>query len=393
MAILADEDSSARPAGIRASTQYSPVLESLRGWAILLVFLFHADSAVLSADRMGTIVSPLHAFVTAGHTGVTLFFVLSAFLLSRPFLEQGLGGRPVVLSNFFRRRILRIMPLYASVVVTAVVLCSGVPGALLDGLRALFFVNSFTGEPATLHPYGAVWWSLATEAQFYLFLPALGFCLASRKGRLIGLVALLAWAAAYTGVLAHVIDLSLDTRLALAISLPGRPPAFLAGIFAAWVVLRRGDRIRALAERSAFWRNGGSDLVLISVLWTLGLVLRAVTRMGFFPAENNWHVWHLAESVSWTLVVLIASLAPLRVRALVSNRALAGIGVLSYSLYLVHGPVLSFFLRPMQATLREDTTLWAGATVVGFAACLALSAATYRWIERPFLVRKARIDR
>ena len=77
------------PAGIRDARSYSPELESLRGVACLLVFLFHASGTVDSGAQG---VGPLRAFVYAGHTGVTLFFVLSAFLLSRPFLAQARGG-------------------------------------------------------------------------------------------------------------------------------------------------------------------------------------------------------------------------------------------------------------------------------------------------------------
>ena len=72
------------PAGIRDASHYAPQLESLRGVAILLVALFHADGMLLSMGQNVTIgvkVSPLAAFVHAGHTGVTLFFVLSAILL------------------------------------------------------------------------------------------------------------------------------------------------------------------------------------------------------------------------------------------------------------------------------------------------------------------------
>lgn len=57
------------PAGIRASESYLPELESLRGWAILLVFLYHADNALLDAARQGTSVGLVQSFMTAGHMG------------------------------------------------------------------------------------------------------------------------------------------------------------------------------------------------------------------------------------------------------------------------------------------------------------------------------------
>lgn len=238
-------DSSPRPAGIRSGASFLPELESLRGWAILLVFLFHADGIVTGNSRIGTVVSPALAFITAGHTGVTLFFVLSAFLLARPFLEEGRGGRHVERRSFFRRRVLRIMPLYATAVVVAIGLSYDNPGAVTDGLWALFFLNSFTGSVTSLIPYSAVWWSLATEIQFYFVLPLLGLSLRTRTGRIIGVAVLLAWATAYTLLATDPSLLSNVARFRLGLSLGGRAPAFLMGIAAAWLTLRHGDPLRA----------------------------------------------------------------------------------------------------------------------------------------------------
>jgi peptidoglycan/LPS O-acetylase OafA/YrhL len=74
------------PVGVAVATAYIPELESLRGIAMLLVLSFHLDSFVrgpfLKTDSLT--VSPALAFVRAGHSGVDLFFILSAFLLSIP---------------------------------------------------------------------------------------------------------------------------------------------------------------------------------------------------------------------------------------------------------------------------------------------------------------------
>jgi hypothetical protein len=72
----------ARPIGVGVTTPYLPELESLRGIAILLVLLFHID-ALIEPGLMrigGQLVSPPIAYVRAGHSGVNLFFILSAFL-------------------------------------------------------------------------------------------------------------------------------------------------------------------------------------------------------------------------------------------------------------------------------------------------------------------------
>lgn len=389
-------DTTSTPAGIQKSASFSPELEALRGWAILFVFLFHADGVITGNDRIGTIVSPVMAFITAGHTGVTLFFVLSAFLLSRPFLEEGRGGRLVDRRNFFRRRILRIMPLYTFAVVVAVVLSAAKPTALVDGLRALFFLNSFTGTVASLVPYSAVWWSLATEVQFYLALPFLGLCLRSKTGRLVGLALLLAWVVAYAFVALNPGMLSTDARFRLSLSIFGRTPAFLAGITASWIVTRYGERIRSAMKERVWLRNGGSDGLLLIVLFGLGLVLQKITFRGFIRTEVSAPTSIIEESLLWTCVMLLVLLAPLRIGPLITNRVFTTLGLLSYSIYLIHEPIIFFGgirLITRGVPLDVDLVLRGGVFAMTFLLCVVLSAITYRVIERPFLIRKARIER
>jgi len=385
-----------RPAGIRASASFFPELESLRGWAILLVLLFHADGAVMGNGRIGTTVSPLLAFITTGYTGVTLFFVLSAFLLARPFLGEGGDGRRVDLENFVRRRVLRIMPLYTAAVVAAVAFSYSHAGAVVDGLRALIFLNSFTGSIGSLLPYSAVWWSLATEVQFYVALPLLGIALRTRRGRMVGIAALLVWAIAYAAVATDQILLSNTARFRLNLSILGRAPAFLFGIAASWIVLHYGERIRSAMARRTWLKNGGADLLLLANLFALSLLLQKMTYHGFIPTMIGMPAWHIAESFLWTTTVLFVVLAPLRARAAISNRVMGLLGLFSYSLYMIHEPIMFFGLGPLVGRgvpVDIDVVLRIGVFSAAFALCIALSAVTYRLIERPFLVRKEKIGR
>src|SRR5262249_47236712 len=126
---------SVAPAGIRRGSTYFPELESLRGLAILLVFVFHADGVLLAPFRSHVgAQSPVPlAFVWAGHSGVTLFFVLSAFLLSLPFLDEANGGRTGSRPPFYQRRALRTLPLYLAGGVVGASLPSPSPPALPRG--------------------------------------------------------------------------------------------------------------------------------------------------------------------------------------------------------------------------------------------------------------------
>jgi peptidoglycan/LPS O-acetylase OafA/YrhL len=386
-----------RPSGVRASTAYIAEAESLRGIAILLVFLHHAN--FYTTQRDGTAVVPVMpvAFAKAGHTGVSLFFILSAFLLSLPFFAEVAGGRRVVRSAFYARRALRILPLYYVAVMVGAVLAADHLRDLARAIPYLLFLNSVAGWTVQLRPYGNVWWSLATEVQFYLLLPLLPVFLRSRAGRRCGALVVVAYAVAYAAFLAGRLHTrSVEGAVVLSHSLFGRAPFFLFGIVAAWIYGTRGARLRDAAARVRWLRGGGADALLLAVVSALGLVLEHVAQRGYWPMETPpRHVWHVLEAALWTAVVLLILVAPLRAKPVVSNRFLGTIGVLSYSIYLVHLPIVDFGLRAFRAAGVASTS-WEPGTIVAVGtvalATLALSAVTYRVIERPFLVRKSRLD-
>jgi peptidoglycan/LPS O-acetylase OafA/YrhL len=114
-------DDSVKPAGIHQGGSFFPELESIRGIAILLVFIYHILTLAFSTrpdlDLMAY--CPIDLF-HEGHTGVSLFLVLSAFLLSMPYWKylQCRGTRPIA-TVFYYRRALRILPLYYSAVLVS----------------------------------------------------------------------------------------------------------------------------------------------------------------------------------------------------------------------------------------------------------------------------------
>jgi peptidoglycan/LPS O-acetylase OafA/YrhL len=379
------------PMGIREASNFLPVLESLRGVAILLVFFFHADGLINPTPFTGILVSPLSAYVHAGHTGVTLFFVLSAFLLSRPYVSKEIGTRRISTAQFFRRRALRILPLYwFAVIASSVVHTVREGGEFATGLPYLFFLNSFPGASQPMFPFSDVWWSLATEAQFYLLLPILGGLARYRAGRYVIVAMGVAYAAGY--VIAVSAGLSLKTALALT----GRLPAFAIGGAASWVYLRYGDSLKRRLHAAAWLRHGGADLVLFAVLTAMGFLLREVVFRGFYSAETSWHGWHVAEALLWALVVLLVLLAPIRIGVLLSHAWIGVVGRLSYSLYLVHMPILFYSLYPRRGAIPELFQGWNPTSLAAVGVCLAialaLSTITYWAIERPFLRSKSRVS-
>src|SRR4029453_14199781 len=121
---------------------------------------FHATALSLRIPPAGVSVSPLSAFVCSGHTGVTLFFVLSVFLISPPYLAATRGGARVRLGSYVRRRVLRIYPLYVVAVLVATALTAK---HAYEALPHLVFLTPFASLAPPLGIHSGVWWSLSTD--------------------------------------------------------------------------------------------------------------------------------------------------------------------------------------------------------------------------------------
>ncbi len=386
---------------MRKSSRYFPEIESLRGIAILLVYFHHVDGFVAPAGNGARESIPflLWAFVTAGQTGVSLFFVLSAFLLSLPFLAQAGGGKRVSRRDFYKRRALRILPLYYTAVIVGSVATANRLTDVLHAVPYFVFLNSAEGFTTPLPPFSNVWWSLATEIQFYMILPLLPFFMRSRARRWLGVGVLLSFAYSYAQFVMHRFYMqTIPGQILLGVSVFGRGPVFIFGVLAAWVYIRYGVRIRHRLEGIRWVRAGGADLLFLATWLALAFLLRWLTLFGYWRAEfQTLHVWHVVEGFLWAAILLQMLLAPLRTKAIVANRWLARLGVLSYSIYILHVPMILLtviYLRRWYARLFVG---WDASTIVLVAlmaaGCLALSELTYRYIERPFLVRKARLNR
>jgi peptidoglycan/LPS O-acetylase OafA/YrhL len=245
-----------------------------------------------------------------------------------------------------------------------------------------------------------VWWSLATEVQFYLVLPLLPLFLRSRGGRRVGAAIALTYAMAYAAFALGAMHLgSFEANNRLVHSLLGRAPLFVFGALAAVLYERKGEQLKCWATDCPRMRRGGADALLLLVLLALGMLLRHIVYFDYSEYEVQYPAWHLIEGSLWTMTVLLVLLAPLRTRALLSNPILRTLGLLSYSIYLIHLPVLMFGLAAVRTwwprpNLIAGWTLRSGALFVLLCASfLALSTVTYLTIERPMLRRKARLRR
>lgn len=153
-------------------------LDTLRAYAFLIVFISHSYFSFFTITDWGT------RWFAQGEVGVQMFFVLSAFLITYLSLAEYTKTKTFSLSYFFKKRILRIWPVYFLVLVTSYIwyLASGSQDALGCLTEFVYFFGNvcmIQGIPnipgsATLAPM----WSVSVEQQFYVVFPlALLFCI------------------------------------------------------------------------------------------------------------------------------------------------------------------------------------------------------------------------
>lgn len=139
-------------------------LNGIRGFAILLVLLSHASNA-------GVSINPALNFSGAGRYGVFLFFVLSAFLLTRQFLEKNKNeSLKPMLSHYFLRRFIRIYPLFFLSLCIYYILTE-------YGIDAIVITSDILIDSLLLKDGRAVFWTIPVEFQYYFILPVVALLL------------------------------------------------------------------------------------------------------------------------------------------------------------------------------------------------------------------------
>ena len=361
-------------------------IDALRGAAALAVVLYHAAGQSAHADT-GVVArwlgDSVRAVAAQGYAGVFLFFVISGFCIHLNFARQQAGGRSARIEflPFWRRRLRRLYPAYL------VALALSLAVAYVTGFLPLtrFLAWDVSAHLLMLHNFDArtsysinsVFWTLAIEEQLYLAYFLLLY-VRRRWGWARTLALALAARAAWL-ILANTL------RNAVGVNLPVAEAAAVH-----WFTWALG----ALAVESAYG--------LVSLpRWTRDLrvgvcALACALVLDHYqpPLEWNrvlrdaaWFAAHPAWGLGFFVVVNRAVAAERSWRASRSApRAVAvaaGVGVISYSLYLTHPLVLLEMWRfewpqvpPLAVALFVMTPL-----------CVAFAWLFYRACERPFLAR------
>lgn len=343
--------------------KYRPEIDGLRAVAVVPVVLFHAGVPGFNA----------------GFIGVDIFFVISGFLITKILVDEVANGR-FSITRFYERRIRRILPALFFVILLCIPF--GWMWMLPDDLEnlgqsiaaTLLFSNNIlltlttgywdlAGEfKPLLHT-----WSLGVEEQYYLVFPILLWAIWWRAKRYMVAALIVLMLVSFLLFLApHYLSLSGRETAAVFYNLPTRSWQLLTGGLAAIFVYRAGGL--ATSPGAAGWSFLGLALVLFSL---------------FFPLPESLHVTlrTVIGTAGASLLVAFASPSNFSGRVL-ANRLFVLIGLISYSVYLFHQPLIAF----TRIYVAEEPGMLLAIPVTLTFVCAILS---YRFVESPFRDRNA----
>jgi peptidoglycan/LPS O-acetylase OafA/YrhL len=349
----------------KSSLNYRPDIDGLRGIAVLLVLVYHLGSSKCRG----------------GFVGVDVFFVISGYLIGSIILSD-ISASTFSLLSFYERRVRRIAP---ALFVMLFVACLFVykyflPAESTDFAKSLLAATLSTSNIFFLHQSGYFdgpaamkpllhTWSLAVEEQFYIFLPlvlmAIRRYLAARQRALIIFVAALSFLVSAVGAFR-----SPDATFYLAHT---RAWELLLGTLVTLDILPRMS--------STLWRNAASFAGLALIL-TAGYAFDATTP---FPG-----VAALMPCVGAALIIAAGRAGASLVGRFLALPPLVFVGMISYSLYLWHWPMIVFqgssglFAKGVSPKLAK-------LVVMGIS--LLVATLSWKFVEQPFRGRRFKISR
>lgn len=364
-------------------------IEGIRALAALYVVISHFCSMVIPDQSarfnqtQGSALANGMAAFRNGHLAVAAFIVLSGFCLQYGLFQRG-DGRVYGLGGFFKRRALRILPAYYGTLLLSVAICywvtwpnreirpfdtyvkasSGVPVTLDSLLAHVFLIQNFSMD--WMYRINGALWSISIEAQLYLLFPWLILVMQKRSPILL-------------------LVLTALPSLLIAAYVPGAAKMyswfailFVAGMMAAHYA-HRPDPVKGLKPVYGFGIFWAGFLATFYMVYQQAVAGKSLDSSTLIASD-------LTCGFATAAFLYSATISPggLAQRVL-SAKWLVRVGVASYSLYLIHHPLLQLLYvnRPSWASSPELETVF----LVLFALpVIVLFSLGFSWIfEKPFV--------
>ncbi|MEG0096545.1 MAG: acyltransferase family protein, partial [Raoultibacter sp.] len=361
----------------RLKSRYIPSLDGLRAFAVLAVILYHMNAH----------------WAPGGLLGVTVFFVLSGYLITGLLITEWKSTKTIDLKNFWLRRVRRLVPAIIFLLVCVIALTTIFNHELLTKLRSdivpsLFFYSNWhyifsnlsyfeaLGAPSPLTHF----WSLAIEEQFYLVWPLILFGLFKAR-------------TTKKGFCRIIVILAAASALAMALLFdPGTDPSrvyygtdtrafsLLIGAWLAfvWPSSQFGEHQGTISPKARLALNG------CGIAAGIGLLCLVVFTNGFSPFLYRGGI--LLASLLTAVMIAVSVHPQSLLSTALSLRPLVWIGKRSYGLYLWHYPLL-LLMNPRNYTGETSPLMY----LVQLGVIFACAAFSYRFIENP--VRHGAIGR
>jgi len=305
------------------------VLDGMRGIAVLLVLWFH----IWELSWKPAPFRWMEFIPETGFIGVHMFFFLSGFVISYPFIRALVRGTdPPSWRHFYYRRFIKIVPSYLlSIVVAygigyAAIARYGTTPAWQEIVTHLLFIHTWWA--GTYGSINGVLWTLAVEVEFYLIFPFVW--LVFRRWPWLTTATMIAIGIAWRSWAASCCFAT--TFPVLSENLPGYVDLFAIGMLCAWAFVHYGERIR-----KSHW-TWAMPLVAIGGFVLLGELLQALFGYRWAP---NWQIAGMLRTrglygLAFAIIAFGSLCAPRVWQVLLANPPLRFLAIVSYNLYLYH---------------------------------------------------------
>ena len=335
---------------------YRPEIDGLRALAVIGVIFYHSE------------------FLPGGFLGVDIFFVISGYLITSIIYKEYLKEKKFSFTNFYQKRIRRLVPalffviLISSIVAYNFLLPSFFKEYVYSIISSFFFSSniyfhyegqSYGANILSIKPFLHTW-SLAIEEQFYLIFPLFFIIIAKFYFKNISLIFI------FVALISIIFSISIGSSHSSFnfYMLPSRAWELLAGSILAVLHAKKKRMHQKDSISWEFFSKVGFILIIYSFI--------------FFKGAGNLPIYYSAFPViGCCLIIHYNNKKDLIIRFL-SSKLMVGIGLISYSLYLWHHPILSF--DKILNISNENILIKACLIILS----IVLAVVTYFFVEKPF---------